>query len=132
MMPSTLKMFRQIQKLVDENITRIHGIEIGMYSHTLRTAGRADCIGEWAGVPAIIDLKTSKKKKNPKYLKSYIYQTTAYAVMMEELHDFKAERLVLVFGHDNEDEAGLFVYPLTKKLRNEVTQFFHTETSHLV
>lgn len=131
MMPSTLVMFRQIKPYIDERLTKIRGIELGLYSHTLRSAGRADCIGEWDGVPAIIDLKTSKKRKKEKYLKNYIYQTTAYSIMMEEMHGFKAERLVLLFGHDQEAEAGLFTFPITKKLRNEVKDFFYTETSHL-
>lgn len=128
----TLKMFRQIKPHVDEKITKINGIELGMYSHTLRTAGRGDVIGDWEGVPAIMDFKSSKKLKNVKYLKNYVYQTTAYAIMMEEMHGFKAERLVLIFGHEDEVDAGIFVFPITKKLRNEVTNFFQTETSQYV
>lgn len=132
MTPTTLKMFRQVKPHVDKCLTKIRGIELGMYSHTLRTAGRTDVIGDWECVPAIIDFKSSKKKKQVKYLKNYIYQTTAYAIMMEELFDYKAERLVLIFGHEQEEEGGVFVFPITKKLTNEVKDFFYTETSHLV
>lgn len=132
MTPTTLKMFRQVKPIIDKSLTKIRGIELGMYSHTLRTAGRTDVIGDWECVPAIIDFKSSKKRKKEKYLKNYIYQTTAYSIMMEELFDYKAERLVLVFGHEQEDEGAAFVFPITKKLKNEVKDFFYTETSHLV
>ena len=44
-------------------IGKIFAQESPLYSKHLGVAGRVDCVGEFDGVPSIIDFKTSKKIK---------------------------------------------------------------------
>ena len=102
--PGTIKLFRQIQPELDAHITKILGIEIGLYSDILRTAGRTDILAECDRIPSIVDFKTSSKKKLEKYLTSYFYQATAYSIMVRELYGIECEQLVLVFGLTDSDK----------------------------
>ena len=49
MMPFDKMMFRQVKKLLDENLNNIYCQEQALYSDRLKIAGRVDCIAEWKG-----------------------------------------------------------------------------------
>ena len=54
-MPDSVAMFKTLQPLLDEHVNNIHALEIPLYSHHLRVAGRVDCIAEYDGKLSIID-----------------------------------------------------------------------------
>ena len=82
-MPHVKSMFKSIEPQL-KNIGVIAVQEAPLYSDFLGLAGRVDLIGEWDGVPSIVDFKTSSRRKKKSEIKSYFMQATAYAHMFEE------------------------------------------------
>jgi hypothetical protein len=62
----------------------------------LGVAGRADLIGEWMGVPVILDFKTSAKPKKEEWISNYFMQGAGYAVMYEEMTGIKIEHMLIL------------------------------------
>lgn len=83
-MPDAKEMFISIKPLLNR-INNIHYQEQALWSVQLGMAGRVDCIAEMDGVLSVIDFKTSKKIKSHEDIADYFWQTTAYALMYEEL-----------------------------------------------
>lgn len=106
-MPSSKMMFRDMKKYLDR-ISTVYGLEYMLYSENLNSAGTADCLGVFDGVPSIIDFKTSKRIKKDAWINNYYYQATAYSIMVEELLNIKLEQIVIIMGVDAE-HALLFV-----------------------
>ena len=96
-MPDAKEMFISLKPLLDK-INNIHYQEVGLWSTQLGLAGRVDCIGEYEGVLSVIDFKTSKKLKDIKDIQDYFWQTTAYALMYEELVGQPINDLVIIMA----------------------------------
>ena len=101
-MPDTIAMFKSLQPLLDEHVNNIHALEIPLYSHHLRVAGRVDCIAEYDGKLSIIDFKTSSKLKDESWIKGYFMQCSAYAVMYEERTGIPVSQIVIMIAVDSE------------------------------
>ena len=93
----SLGMFHQIRPYIDK-INNIHALEESLYSHTLKLAGRVDCIAEYDNELAIIDFKTSTKFKREEWVQDYFSQETAYAIMFQELTGLKVKQLVTIIA----------------------------------
>ena len=93
----SLGMFHQIRPYIDK-INNIHALEESLYSHTLKLAGRVDCIAEYDNELAIIDFKTSTKFKREEWIQDYFSQETAYAIMFQELAGLKVKQLVTIIA----------------------------------
>ena len=93
----SLVMFHQIRPYIDK-INNIHALEESLYSHTLKLAGRVDCIAEYDNELAIIDFKTSTKFKREEWIQDYFSQETAYAIMFQELTGLKVKQLVTIIA----------------------------------
>ena len=93
----SLGMFHQIRPYIDK-INNIHALEESLYSHTLKLAGRVDCIAEYDNELAIIDFKTSTKYKREEWIHDYLSQETAYAIMFQELTGLKVKQLVTIIA----------------------------------
>ena len=100
-MPDALEMFRSIQPYLD-NINNIHYLEQSLWSKQLQLAGRVDCIAEYEGVLSVIDFKTSRRIKTIEQIEDYFWQTTAYALMYEELVGKPIDNLVIIMAVENE------------------------------
>lgn len=85
-------------KLLLKNINNVVAQETALYSDLLKVAGRVDCIAEYNGKLCIIDFKTSTNDKNRNIIESYFLQTTAYALMFEELYDILIEDIVIIMS----------------------------------
>jgi genome maintenance exonuclease 1 len=81
--PAYVRLFDQLLPKLDK-INNIIMQETGLWSDRFRVAGRVDCIGEYDGVPSIIDFKGSGKAKRKSYIKNYFEQAATYAVMFDE------------------------------------------------
>lgn len=107
-MPANIESFNSIKPIIDSNINNVIMQECPLYSHYLKVAGTVDCIAEWNNKLAIIDFKTSRKPKKLEWIDSYFMQTSAYAVMFEELTDKPINKLVVLISVDN-DEPQIFI-----------------------
>ena len=74
--PFGFESFKHIKNVLDESVDNILGVELGLFSKTLKTAGRTDLVAEYEGVPSIIDFKTSKKIKKEEWIENYFLQST--------------------------------------------------------
>ena len=101
-MPDSIAMFKSLQPLLDEHVNNIHALEIPLYSHHLKVAGRVDCIAEYDGKLSIIDFKTSSKLKEESWIKGYFMQCSAYAVMYEERTGIPVSQIVIMIAVDSE------------------------------
>ena len=117
-MPSNIESFNRIRPLLDKHIGLIAGLEIPLYSDTLRTAGRSDCIAKWDGIWSIVDFKTSKRVKTKENITNYFLQESCYAEMFFERTGMKIPQIVTVMTVDHEDPL-VFV----EKAENYIDEF---------
>ena len=101
-MPDSIAMFKSLQPLLDEHVNNIHALEIPLYSHHLKVAGRVDCIAEYDGKLSIIDFKTSGRLKEESWIKGYFMQCSAYAVMYEERTGIPVSQIVIMIAVESE------------------------------
>jgi ATP-dependent exoDNAse (exonuclease V) beta subunit len=83
------------------NIDNIRALEVPLYSHHLRLAGRVDCIGEYKGKLSIIDFKTARREKEESYIQHYYMQAAAYAIMFEERTNIPINNLTIIIAVDD-------------------------------
>lgn len=100
--------FLSLKPVLNE-INNIHCLETQLFSHHLQVAGTVDCIAEFQGRTAIIDFKTSRRAKSRDDIHGYFMQTSAYAVMFEELTGIPVTRLVIIMAVDDHKEPAVFV-----------------------
>lgn len=112
-MPIPLEKFKTIQPYLDENVDEIYGIELQMYSDQLKTAGTADLICSYNGVPTVLDFKTSRRRKSKDQILSYFMQGTAYSIMVKEHYDMDIEQIVILMAV-NDDSPLTFIEPVSK------------------
>jgi genome maintenance exonuclease 1 len=96
-MPDAKEMFRDIKPVLNR-INNIHYQEQALWSNKLKLAGRVDCIAEFDGELSVIDFKTSKRVKAIEDIQDYFWQTTAYALMYEELVGVPIHNLVIIMA----------------------------------
>ena len=95
-MPDAIELFNVLKSPITRNLNRIYHIEAPLYSRKLKIAGRADLIGEWTGVPVILDFKTSAKPKKEEWISNYFMQGAGYAQMYEEMTGIKIEHMLIL------------------------------------
>jgi genome maintenance exonuclease 1 len=100
-MPDAVYMFKSIKPLLN-NINNIHYQEQALWSTQLGMAGRVDCIAEYEGELSVIDFKTSRKIKTIEQIEDYFWQTSAYALMYEELIGEPIHNLVIIMAVEDE------------------------------
>jgi len=124
-MPANIASFNYIKPFLDDNVGLIAGLELPLYSHFLRVAGRVDCIAKWNGIWSIIDFKTSKRKKSKKDVHGYMCQEACYAYMFYERTGKPIPQIVTVMTVDDSeplifvDETKNFINDFIK-IRNSV------------
>lgn len=99
-MPHNVQTFKDVQKVIDEGVTKVYQQEAPLYSKHLGVAGRVDCVGQWNGKDSIIDWKTSRKFKKKEWISSYFMQCAAYAIMWEERTGMPIKQLVVCIAGD--------------------------------
>lgn len=128
-MPIAIDLFRKIQPVLDEHVDVIYGNEIPLYSKELRTAGRTDMFCRFFGTNTIVDFKTATKDKREDWIEDYFLQSTAYAMMLEEV--YKDQKLIyipqiaiIIALQEGELKYQLFVKK-TKDYRDKVRSLFN-------
>ena len=82
-------------------IDNIHCLEQILYSKKLTVAGQVDCIAEYNGKLSVIDFKTANKERKEDWIENYFVQTTAYAMMYEELFGKRIDQLVILMAGED-------------------------------
>lgn len=100
-MPDAYEMFLSIKPILNR-INNIHYQECALWSKQLGMAGRVDCIGEFDGKLAVIDFKTSKRAKTEAHIEDYFWQTTAYALMYEEMVGVPIDDIIIIMAVEND------------------------------
>ena len=119
-----LSNFKDIQPIIDQNLTKIHAVEARLFSKHLGLAGTVDCVGIWDGKLSIIDWKTSKKYKKKEWCENYFMQASAYAIMWEERTGMPITNLVVAIAGD--EGAQIFIEHRDnwdKKLIETITEY---------
>lgn len=93
--PLPLMMFKNAVPTLNR-ITKVYLQEAALYSDHLEVAGRVDCIGEFDGIPSVIDFKTSKEEKREEWMEDYYIQETVYGCMFYELYKTRIQQLVTI------------------------------------
>lgn len=107
-MPSNIDTFNKIKEIIDNNIDNIYGVELPLFSKSLKAAGKTDLVAEFNGTPSIIDFKTSRKTKKEEWIENYFLQSTIYSMMFESLYKIKIPQIAIIIAVDHE-EPQLFV-----------------------
>mgnify|MGYP003965743891 FL=1 len=115
-MPHIENMFFQLTELLDNSIGIINAIEAPLYSDQLKVGGRVDVIAEWDGELAVIDFKTSSKPKKESWIDGYFMQSSAYALMFEELTGIKINKIVIAIAIEN-NRSQVFIKDSTEYLQ---------------
>lgn len=118
MMPDTKELFLQLKPHIDENVTKVYGIEQSLYSDRLKIAGRCDCIAEWNGELSIVDYKTSSWQKDEDKILNYFMQCTAYAEMFEERTGMPVNQIVVAVAVEETQQAQIFVREKDKYIQS--------------
>jgi genome maintenance exonuclease 1 len=108
-MPFNAVLFNQVKKVLDEHVDDIVGCELTLVSDELKIAGSCDLIALWDGKMAIIDYKTSARKKMKQWIESYFLQTALYSYMLWEMTGMMATQLVVIIAVDEEPVPQVFV-----------------------
>ena len=108
-------------------ITEIWGLEVGLLLDNLY-AGTADCVGEYEGIPSLIDFKTAKKIKKREWIEDYFLQGCAYANAHNVMFGTKIEQIVILMVDRNAIFQEFIVRPaefnfLTRKWKNRLIEF---------
>lgn len=123
---TTQKMITNLIQATQKGVTKVWAQEIPVWSKILRYAGRVDMFGEWNKVPAVIDFKTSKKKKQIKDIRDYFIQCTAYAQAHNELFNTDLKKIVVLITVEN-SEVQVFesdMRPFLPDLKYRIIQYF--------
>jgi ATP-dependent exoDNAse (exonuclease V) beta subunit len=121
-MPISTLLFGQLKPFLEQNIDEVLGIEIPLYSYKLKSAGTCDLICKLNNVNTILDFKTSLRPKKEEWITTYFYQTTAYAIMAEELYDIKIPNICIAIAVED-DHLQIFTKD-SNIYRSEVTEIF--------
>lgn len=127
-MPSTIQSFNQVKRALNKNLTKIHAIEMPLYSTSLRIAGRVDMMGVWNGDRAIIDFKTSKREKYKYYITDYFIQTAMYSLMANERYNTSFNKIVIIIACDETLETQTFVEnasDYTSQVKEKIDAFYN-------
>jgi len=84
-----------------DQIDNVHCLETIMYSKKLTIAGQVDCIAEYNGKLSVIDFKTANKERQESWIENYFMQTTAYAIMYEELFGKVIDQIVILIASED-------------------------------
>lgn len=121
-MPANIATFLTIKEYLDKWCDNVYANEIMLYSDDLRTAGQCDMVGRIHGIRTIGDFKTAKKAKKKEWITNYIYQCTAYALMLYEREGVWCPQICVMIATD---EDGLQVFlERTSDYVPQVREFF--------
>jgi genome maintenance exonuclease 1 len=100
-------LFKKTIPLLKANVTKVHAVEIPLFSKVLRLAGRTDALVDWNNEFAVFDYKCINNN-DPQYLTDYWIQTSIYGHMVKEMYGIEVKKLVLVVAHKRSLKVRIF------------------------
>jgi genome maintenance exonuclease 1 len=94
---SEVDLFTAMQADIDR-IGKVFAIEVPLWSNTVGLAGRTDCIGEFDGIPSVIDFKSSNYPKSEDSIQDYFMQATAYSLMWQDRTGHRLRNIAILIG----------------------------------
>lgn len=88
-------MFNTAIPSLDKHVTKVHAVEMPLWSAKAKIAGRTDAIVDWDDELAVFDYKCIGHS-NPEWLEEYWIQATIYAHCLKEMYGLQAKKLVLL------------------------------------
>jgi hypothetical protein len=82
-------------------INNIRAQETTLWSPTIRIAGRLDLLSDYAGIPSVVDFKSSTKWKAEEYIQNYFEQCTIYSIMWTQLIKQPIKQIVVLIATEN-------------------------------
>ena len=118
------QMFYQISEDL-HRIDNIVGLERPLWSHTLKLAGRIDCIAEFDGELSIIDFKSSSRLQRKSDIENYYLQATAYAIMFQERTKTPIKNIVILISCESGDSQVFIANPMdyVDKLHKTIVKY---------
>jgi hypothetical protein len=90
-------LFKPVKKWLDDNIEEVVAIEIPLWSHKFKIAGRCDLIARLkSGVTKVIDFKTAEKAKPVEWISNYLMQGAGYIYCYNEMNGTNLEEFEIV------------------------------------
>ncbi len=118
-----LDSFLPIQKILDENVLNVYGLELLVWSKKLKIAGRTDALVAYKdGVKHILDFKTSKRLVDETSEKAYFFkmQATLYAMLAEETYSSSVPYSTVIVVQNNSQPLVLSF--LNEEMRKEAAE----------
>lgn len=121
-MPVNISTFKPIKKYLDDWCDVVYASELQLYSNELKTAGTCDLVARIHGIRTVADFKTSRKLKEKDWILNYIYQCTAYAIMLQEREDVWCPQIAIIIATDH-DGLQVFIEHTADHVK-EVKKYF--------
>ena len=98
--PNEAMLFANMKRSL-HRIDNVRAQEVPLWSHTLKLAGRVDCVAEFDGKLSIIDFKGSTRRKSPSNITNYFCQATAYSIMWNEMMGEEIDQIVILISSED-------------------------------
>lgn len=123
-----VKMYRQVENVLQTHVTDVRSAEGQLFSHKLKVAGSCDLIASYDGRPAIIDYKTSVKNKQKQWIQNYFMQASLYSFMFWEMTKIHHPLIVIIIAIEQEQYPQVFVDNASSyiDLARSKCQLYHT------
>lgn len=124
---SNIGMFNQIKLQLNKRLGEIRAQEIPLFSHSLKVAGRVDCVAEYDGVLSVVDFKTANASKTDDMIEDYFLQCTAYAVMYFEMYGVAVDQIVVVIAVEKGMMPMVFkreIFDYLKPLQDRIAAYY--------
>lgn len=96
-----LMRYRSVRRHLESHVSTVYGAEYPLWSKTLKTAGKTDAIVRWKAEDTILDLKTTRNRKEKDWITNYFVQASTYAIMVNRLYKMNIKNIVILFSMNN-------------------------------
>ena len=93
------------------HISEVYGLEVQLFSDSMRLAGTADCVALYNGKLSIIDYKTKRSSQREEWVTDYFIQTAAYARMWKEATGNAIQQSVILVSSEQNTRQEFVVDP---------------------
>jgi len=118
-------LFDRAIPILKEHVTKVHAVEIPLWSEILQLAGRTDAVLDWDNELCVFDFKCIGHH-NEKWLTDYWIQTEAYGVCLKEMYGVDIKKLVLLCANKKTLKVKAFTIKPKKHyidLRDRIIKF---------
>lgn len=116
-------LFKILRPQLIKNVTKVHGIEVRLFSPSMKLAGTMDLGFDWDHITSVGDIKGSRRIKTETDILGYYLQLQIYLIMCSEILGYRAKQTVILMATEELPEPLIF--------KSHSTKYLH-EVAHLV